>query len=115
MSRPLELTIHPPVPAYPPSVPSGGNAFTRAVQQMQASLDWQVERMAEAALCRRKRLSEPELAAEFWHAAQVATYARGRIDWGLPGYGAIDPDRAEDIEHVLSRFAELPHYDEEKQ
>lgn len=60
-----------------------------------------------------KRLTDAELASEFWHAAQVATYARGRLDWGLPGYGAIDADRAEDIEHVLSRFAELPHFDEE--
>lgn len=115
MSRPLELTIHPPVPTFPPEMPAGGSPFTQAVGSFKASIEWQVERIKEAALSQSKRLTDVELAAEFWHAAQVATYARGRIDWGLPGYGAIDPDRAEDIEHLLSRFAELPHYDEADQ
>jgi len=76
-------------------------------------VEWQVERIKEAALSQSKRLTDVELAAEFWHAAQVATYARGRIDWGLDVYKPMSADRAEDIEHVLSRFAELPHYDEE--
>ncbi|WP_284986987.1 hypothetical protein [Arthrobacter sp. fls2-241-R2A-172] len=66
-------------------------------------------------MSQRKRLTDVELAAEFWRSAQVATYARGRLDWGLPGYSAITADRAEDIEHTLSRFAELPHYDHEEE
>lgn len=60
----------------------------------------------------RKRLNDAELAAEFWHAAQVATYARARIDWGLDNWAGISADRAEDIEHILHRFAEHPHFDE---
>ncbi|WOC59881.1 hypothetical protein RI444_15340 [Paenarthrobacter sp. AT5] len=55
------------------------------------------------------------MAAEFWHASQVATYARARIDWGLDNWSGISADRAEDIEHVLQRFAELPHFDEDSQ
>lgn len=113
--KPLELTIFPPVPAFPPGIPAGGSTFTRAIQQAKASLDWQVERMAEAARSRNKRLTDPEVAAEFWHAAQVATYARGRIDWGLDVYKPMSADRAEDIEHILHRFAELPHYDHEEE
>lgn len=109
----MELTIHPPVPTFPPEVPQGGTPFSQAVGSFRASVEWQVERIKEAALSQSKRLTDVELAAEFWHAAQVATYARGRIDWGLDVYKPMSADRAEDIEHVLSRFAELPHYDEE--
>lgn len=107
----MELTIHPPVPTFPPEVPRGGTPFAQAVGSFRASVEWQVDRIKEAALSQSKRLTDVELAAEFWHAAQVATYARGRLDWGLPGFSPISADRAEDIEHVLSRFAELPHYD----
>lgn len=113
MSRPLELTIHPPIPAFPPRVEPGGNLLTQAMRSLQASTEWQTERFVEAAHSRRKRLTDAELAAEFWHAAQVATYARGRIDWGLDVYKPMSADRAEDIEHLLSRFAELPHFDQE--
>ncbi|QSZ49387.1 hypothetical protein [Arthrobacter sp. D5-1] len=112
MSRPLELTIHPPVPAFPLSVEPGGSLLTQAMRSLQASTEWQTDRFMEAALSRRKRLTDAELAAEFWHAAQVATYARGCIDWGLDLYKPMSADRAEDIEHVLSRFAELPHFDQ---
>jgi hypothetical protein len=108
----MEVTIHPPVPNFRPTVEQAGNAITQAVRTFQASMEWQVDRIREAELSQSKRLTDVELAAEFWHASQVATYARGRLDWGLPGYSPISADRAEDIEHVLSRFAELPHYDD---
>ncbi len=111
----MEVTIHPPIPSFPPAVAPGGTPFTQAVGSFKASVEWQVERIKEAALSQSKRLTGVELAAEFWHAAQVATYARGRLDWGLPGYSPISADRAEDIEHILCRFAELPHYDEDEQ
>lgn len=109
----MEVTIYPPAP--PPPWPGSLAALPVAHPRYRDAKRWNADRARERHLGWIKRLTEAELAAEFWHAAQVATYARGRIDWGLDAYMPISADRAEDIEHILSRFAELPHYDEDEQ
>ncbi|MFK0005497.1 hypothetical protein ACIQTZ_00440 [Paenarthrobacter sp. NPDC090520] len=110
------MTIFPPVPPYP-MLPSQArpdeSPIALGVRTFKAAVEWQAERFAELSASRLKRLTDSELAAEFWHASQVATYARGRLDWGLDSYAGISADRAEDIEDVLQRFAELPHFDQD--
>ncbi|QSZ53293.1 hypothetical protein [Paenarthrobacter ureafaciens] len=113
MTRPMEVQIHPPI--APDPWPDGAAAVLMAHPRYREAQRWRADRAKELQLSWRKRLTGPELAAEFWHASQVATYARARIDWGLDNWSGISADRAEDIEHVLQRFAELPHFDEDSQ
>ncbi|QOT16499.1 hypothetical protein [Paenarthrobacter sp. YJN-5] len=109
--KPLELTIFAPVPEQPTAARA---ALTEKILAFGAHMAWHADRTREHILSRKKRLADTELAAEFWHASQVATYARARIDWGMDSWFGTSADRAEDIEHVLQRFAELPHFDEEE-
>ncbi|MNI84823.1 hypothetical protein D3C73_1417580 [compost metagenome] len=69
---------------------------------MQASLGWQVERMAEAALSQRKRLNDTELAAEYWQ----ADYADVRHD--------REDEDLEPIPEIIMRFGTFPHFDQEE-
>ena len=57
----------------------------------------------------RKRLTAPELAAEYWSAEKTLGDARS-IGRGFLGIEQILHERV----LTLHRFAELPHYDEEE-
>lgn len=101
MSRPLELTIHPRTAGWD--------------SQSEDWYTWQgteVRPLTADMYAVNKHLSEPELASEYWQAAEKATYARGRVDRCLDNPLPYTADKAEEILGILARFATHPHYDE---
>jgi hypothetical protein len=88
MSKPLELTVYPPLKR-----PRYGNQIDPYREQ------WKRERKVIEA----KRFTDAELAAEYWSAAEEATSRYFR---------AMDADEAQRLEGAIHRFATLPNYDE---
>ncbi|MDQ4502167.1 hypothetical protein [Sinomonas sp. ASV322] len=60
-----------------------------------------------------KRLTDVELAAEYWMARDDAGYRRHRVDMGSSAGSGLSADEAEDLERVMFRFARSPHYDQD--
>lgn len=90
MSKPLEVTIHPPIPPEPTEPQTWG--------------DWFVGRVNEEADMARIRFTDAELAAEY-HAAEVEAWRDSAICRRSP--------HTETLEHqsqTLLRFATHPHY-----
>ncbi|GAP53841.1 hypothetical protein AHiyo6_04060 [Arthrobacter sp. Hiyo6] len=93
MSKPLELFIYPPIPRCPIS---SGWSYARD--------DWFDDRAVERKLSEKKRLTEAELAAEYWSAHAIHERA-------ARGQSCIEYIAEAEVE-VWTRFATLPHYDE---
>lgn len=95
----LELKVFPPIPECPQ--PHWGSF---------AYEDWFTDRAAEVKLRERKRLTDAELAAEYWCEEKSLGDVR---DWikTSPGYKVLEPVLLERV-LTLHRFATLPHYDE---
>ena len=90
--KPLELTIHPPVPPKP----SDDTSLEWAL--------WWADRGYEASLTAMKRLEDAELAAEYHAMDALLTHSEGAAL-------CIAVDRMHRL-RVLRRFATNPHYDE---
>lgn len=95
MSKPLELTVYPPIPECPQ--PSGWS-FARD--------DWFDDRTAERKLSGRKRLTDAELAADYWSA--VVDYE----DSCKPSGEDMDHEAICNQVQTLERFATARSYDE---
>ncbi|WP_284763422.1 hypothetical protein [Arthrobacter sp. efr-133-R2A-63] len=93
MSKPLELTIFPPIPECPPRSDFG-----------YAYEDWADNRSIERELGAKKRLTDAELAAEYWSAHALWERA-------IRGQSFIELIFEREAE-IWTRFATLPHYDE---
>ena len=85
MLKPLELTVYPLDPAFPRgyNLPRDTRTTYRAADRM----------------AKEKRLTGPELAADYWLAMSGLLYGHGKV--------------ARKQRDTLRRFATLPHYDEE--
>ena len=98
MTRPLELTIHPPQPPAPPGSSSWGEFIT-----------WQKKRFKEIDAREAKRFTDAELAAEHWRAAYMVQTR----------YHAFHPDEHsqwmtwDKQTETLHRFAAHPHHTEQ--
>jgi hypothetical protein len=98
MTKPLELTIYPPVPPNPrPAEP-----LTRMNPKFRACMEWDDARTKEQRLSWQKRLTDSELAAE---------YHRAGSGWDETNYDRESKPEMEPISSILHRFASLPHYD----
>lgn len=101
MTRPLELTVHPPAPPKPFSLGSTGT--------MRVVTPWELERMAEEQRAAGKRFTDAELAAEHWRAAYMVQTR----------YHAFHPDEHaqwmtwDKQTETLHRFATHPHHTEQ--
>lgn len=95
----LELTVYPPIPECPQQ---SGWGYARD--------DWFDDRAKERNLTEQKRLTDAELAAEYWSEEKNLGDVR---DWikTLPGYQVLEPVLLDRV-LTLHRFATLPHYDE---
>lgn len=97
--KPLELTIHPPVPPKPSDDTS-----------LEWSL-WWADRGYESSLASMKRLEDAELAAEYWR-LRLKVCSRGNRDVKRVGHPCVEWRAAHDECDTLRRFATHPHYDE---
>lgn len=98
MSKPLELVIYPPVPRCPIS---SGWSFAR--------VDWFDDRATERKLSEKKRLTEAELAAEYYRSSFLHENSLSEND----GYDGMPETREHRLQSAtFFRFAKLPHYDE---
>ena len=93
---PLELKVFPPIPECPQ--PHWGSF---------AYEDWFTDRAAEMKLRERKRLTDSELAAEYWELTYGSEVASG---WASD-YAIIL--QSNERRETMRRFATLPNYDEE--
>ena len=95
--KPLQLITYPPKNGF----------YTRGHITYS---DWQVD----AWLVPDKRLTDAELAAEYWRASEIeAEHRLHRLRYGNPhGYNLTKKLLHE--AHVLFRFATHPHHDEEQ-
>ena len=98
MTQPLELTVYPKLER-----PTRGDQI----------IPYQEQWRAEQSQREQKLLTDAELAAEYWHASDQATYARSRVDAGLDNHLPLSADDYEDLEKVMHRFATHPHHDEQ--
>ncbi|WP_461169292.1 hypothetical protein [Arthrobacter sp. Z1-15] len=98
MSKPLELTIYPPVPPEPTDPQQWG--------------DWFVGRVNEEADMARMRFTEAELCAEYESARCDAMIqsATGQCWAPLFDTWPMDPEAIHNRARTLLRFATHPHY-----
>jgi hypothetical protein len=97
--RPLTLTV------YPTWDDGFGNLYAdKDNRQYPTRVDFEVL---------RKRLTDAELAAEYWAARSSAANRRHAVDMGATNFPGMSADEAEDLEKVMHRFATHPHHDQE--
>ena len=101
--KPLQLTIH-PRPMYGSEPADLWDAYSDAMHEQQ--------------LIDHKRLTDAELAAEYWRADSDAGYAeeRGALpnDPHWVGTWSREAPDCNDRQRALRRFATTPDYDEEQ-
>lgn len=98
MLKPLELTVYPLELTFP-----AGYKLPR---------DTRITFNAANRMAEQKRLTNAELAAEYWRACLVSDVIK--LGSEMPEHLAtLDYETANRYAHTMHRFATLPHHDEE--
>lgn len=99
----LELTVYPKTDGH----------FSRHCHSVSA--DGSIRRLMWGCQCPEssKRLTNAELAAEYWQAQHDFAFIAEGMIWGqMCGHWSFGEDAASARTKTLERFATLPHYDE---